>query len=76
MKYFFYISGMHCSGCKNLITFCLQDLEFINVSINAESNSVTFNSNKKIEDIRTELDNLFKSDLSDYNYSNLSLLND
>lgn len=76
MKYFFNISGMHCSGCKNLITFCLQDLGFVNVSVNAESNSVTFNTDKEIGNIRTELDNLFKSDLSDYNYSNLSLLND
>ncbi len=76
MKYFFNVSGMHCSGCKNLITFCLQDLGFTNVSVNVESNSVTFNTDKEIKDIRTELDNLFKSDLSDYNYSNLSLLND
>jgi len=73
MKYQIDISGMHCSGCKNLITISLEDIGFKDVVVDSEKNTAQFISSKKIEDVEQDLQEVFK-ELTDYKYSNINLI--
>ena len=73
MKYQIDISGMHCSGCKNLITMSLEDIGFEDVLVDSEKNTAQFISLKNIEDIEKDLQEVFK-ELTDYKYSNINLI--
>lgn len=73
MKYQINISGMHCSGCKNLITMSLEDIGLEEVVVDPEKNIATFVTSKKAEEVEKDLQEVFK-DLTDYKYSNLNLI--
>jgi copper chaperone CopZ len=73
MKYQIDISGMHCSGCKNLISMSLEDIGFEDVLVDSEKNIAQFISSKNIEDVEHDLHEVFK-ELTDYKYSNINLL--
>ena len=70
-KYSIQINGMHCSGCKNLISITLEDLGYSNVSVSLENNFATFQSDKDLKELKLQLDKAFAEDLKEYSYSNL-----
>lgn len=73
MKYQINISGMHCSGCKNLITMSLEDIGLEEVAVDSEENVATFVTAKNTEEVEKDLQEVFK-ELTDYKYSNLNLI--
>lgn len=73
MKYQIDISGMHCPGCKNLITMSLEDIGFKDVLVDSEKNTAQFISSKNIEAVGYDLQEVFK-ELTDYKYSNINLI--
>lgn len=73
MKYQIDISGMHCSGCKNLITMSLEDIGLEEVTVDSEKNVATFVTSKNTEEVEKDLQEVFK-ELTDYKYSNLNLI--
>lgn len=44
------IKGMHCSGCKNLISLNLEEKGFLDISVNLENNTGKFSSDKSFEE--------------------------
>ncbi len=42
------IKGMHCSGCKNLISLNLQEQGFEEIEVNLETNIGSFKSNESL----------------------------
>ncbi len=73
MKYQIDISGMHCSGCKNLITMSLEDIGLEEVVVDSEKNVAIFVTSKNTEEVEKDLQEVFK-DLIDYKYSNLDII--
>lgn len=73
MKYQINISGMHCSGCKNLITMSLEDIGLEEVAVDSEKNVATFVTAKNTEEVEKDLQEVFK-ELTDYKYSNLNII--
>jgi copper chaperone CopZ len=73
MKYQIDISGMHCSGCKNLITMSLEDIGFKDVIVDPEKNTAQFISSKNTDDVEKDLQEVFK-ELTDYRYSNINII--
>ncbi len=73
MKYQINISGMHCSGCKNLITMSLEDIGLEEVVVDPEKNIATFVTANKAEEVEKDLQEVFK-ELTDYKYSNLNII--
>lgn len=73
MKYQINISGMHCSGCKNLITMSLEDIGLEEVVVDSEKNVAIFVTSKNTEEVEKDLQEVFK-DLIDYKYSNLDII--
>ncbi len=73
MKYQIDISGMHCSGCKNLITMSLEDIGLEEVAVDSEKNVATFVTAKNTEEVEKDLQEVFK-ELTDYKYSNLNII--
>jgi copper chaperone CopZ len=70
MKYQIEISGMHCSGCKNLITMSLEDAGFTAATVNLTSNTAQFETDKTQEEITIALNEIF-AELQQYKFSNL-----
>jgi len=71
MKYKIEITGMHCTGCSNLIKMTLEDEELSNVIVNATTGDATFESSlAEIAKVKTVIDKAF-ADLSGYSYSNI-----
>jgi copper chaperone CopZ len=71
MKYQIAIAGMHCTGCSNLIKMTLEDEEFINVNVDVNTNSATFESSlNEASKVRALLDKVFV-DLPGYSYTNI-----
>lgn len=73
MKYKIDITGIHCSGCVNLIKMSLEDVGLENVKVEESSNTAVFKSDKQLEDITTLIDSVFL-ELKEYNYSNLHVI--
>ncbi|MEK7584161.1 MAG: heavy-metal-associated domain-containing protein [Patescibacteria group bacterium] len=67
------ISGMHCTGCKNLITMSLEDEGMTNVHVDEKAGRATFVSDKDDAALRVTLDRVF-SELKEYRYSDLTVL--
>ena len=67
------ISGMHCTGCKNLITMSLEDEGMKYVQVDEKAGRATFVSDKDDDALRTTLDRVF-NELKDYRYSDLTRL--
>lgn len=73
MKYKIDISGMHCSGCKNLITMSLDDAGLENVVVDSEKNTAEFSSTKSNQEVLVILSEVF-AELKEYKFSNLTSL--
>jgi copper chaperone CopZ len=71
MKYQIAITGMHCTGCSNLIKMTLEDEELANVNVNVNTNSATFESSlNEASKVKAILDKAF-GDLPGYSYTNI-----
>jgi copper chaperone CopZ len=64
------INGMHCSGCKSLITMSLEDEGFQNVQVDEKDGHAVFDSEKDTDETAEIVEKVFK-ELTDYSYSNL-----
>lgn len=74
MKYQIEITGMHCTGCSNLIKMTLEDEGLSNSDVNIETNLATFESSfSEISKVREVLDKVF-ADLPDYSYKNIKTI--
>lgn len=67
------ISGMHCTGCKNLITMSLEDEGMKNVQVDEKAGRATFSSGKDDAALHATLDRVF-SELKEYRCSELTTL--
>jgi copper chaperone CopZ len=71
MKYRIAITGMHCTGCSNLIKMTLEDEELANVNVDVNTNSATFESSlNETSKVSALLDKVF-ADLPGYSYTNI-----
>jgi copper chaperone CopZ len=71
MKYQIAITGMHCTGCSNLIKMTLEDEDLANVNVDVNTNYATFESTlNEISKVKTLLDKVF-DDLPGYSYENI-----
>jgi copper chaperone CopZ len=74
MKYQITISGMHCSGCKNLITMSLEDAGLTDVFVDPDKSLALFKSVLSKEEIENLLKSVF-TELKEYSYSNFQIIN-
>ncbi len=72
MKYSIQITGIHCSGCKNLIKLILVENGLQDVEVT--DNLAIFGSNKSKQDLINMLNSAFEKDLQSYNYTNLNII--
>lgn len=70
MKYQIEVKGMHCQGCKNLITMSLEEEELKVVSLDFKTGVTIFESEIKQSEIEEILVNIF-SQFDNYSYTNL-----
>lgn len=73
MKYKIIIQGMHCNGCKSLLTMLLEERGFTDVLIDIDENSGRFVSNEDETKIKELLDAAFKES-ENYSYKELSVV--
>ena len=74
MKYQIEITGMHCTGCSNLIKMALEDEELDNAKVDINTNSATFESSlNETSKVKTVLDKVF-TDLPGYSYTNIQIV--
>ena len=73
MKYQIEITGMHCTGCSNLIKMTLEDEGLTNANVDIKTNSATFESSlNETSKVKEILDKVF-ADLSGYSYANIQI---
>ncbi len=74
MKYQIEISGMHCTGCSNLIKMALEDEGLTDVNVDIKTNISVFESilNDKSQ-VKKVLDKVF-ADLQGYSYSDIKTI--
>jgi copper chaperone CopZ len=65
------IQGMHCSGCRNLITMSLEDEGLVDVNVDLELNEASFQTAKSETEVKEIVDKVF-SELKDYKYLELT----
>jgi copper chaperone CopZ len=65
------IKGMHCNGCKNLITMSLVDEGMTNVFVDEKGGTASFDADSTHDQIAATLDRVFQ-DLKEYSYSSLT----
>jgi copper chaperone CopZ len=74
MKYQIEITGIHCTGCSNLIKMTLEDEGFTNANVEVKTNSATFDSNlNETSKVKEVLNKVF-ADLSGYSYRNIQTI--
>lgn len=73
MKYKIELTGIHCSGCINLIKLSLEEANLENVEVDSQTNTAVFKSSKEAEELKALLNNVF-SDLNNYQYFNLQVI--
>jgi copper chaperone CopZ len=74
MKYHIEITGMHCTGCSNLIKMTLEDEELANANVDINTSSATFESSLNgASKVKTVLDKVF-TDLPGYSYKNIQIV--
>ena len=74
MKYQIEITGMHCTGCSNLIKMTLEDEGLANANVDIKTNSATFESSlNETSKVGVVLDKVFV-DLSGYSYANIRIV--
>jgi copper chaperone CopZ len=72
MKYQINISGMHCTGCVNLIKMSLEDAGFDNVEVDLNKHIAVFESSREKPEVERLLGITFK-ELNDYKFSSLKI---
>ena len=71
MKYQIEITGMHCTGCSNLIKMTLEEEELANANVDVNTSSATFESSlNEASKVKAILDKVF-GDLPGYSYTNI-----
>jgi copper chaperone CopZ len=74
MKYQIEITGMHCTGCSNLIKMTLEDEGLANANVDVNTNSATFESSlNETSKVKEVLDKVF-ADLPGYSYENIQIV--
>ena len=75
MKYQIEITGMHCTGCSNLIKMTLEDEgRLANANVDVNTNSATFESSlNETSKVKEILDKVF-TDLPGYSYKNIQIV--
>ena len=74
MKYQIEITGMHCTGCSNLIKMTLEDEGLANANVDIKTNVATFESSlNETSKVGVVLDKVF-ADLSGYSYANIQIV--
>ena len=73
MKYKIELTGIHCSGCINLIKLSLEEANLENVEVDSQTNIAVFKSSKEAEELKALLNDVF-SDLNNYQYFNLQVI--
>jgi copper chaperone CopZ len=74
MKYQIEITGMHCTGCSNLIKMTLEDEGLAKADVDLKTNSATFESSLiEISKVKEILDKVF-TDLPGYSYANIQIV--
>jgi copper chaperone CopZ len=66
------ISGMHCSGCKNLITLSLEDEGMTRVSVDETTGHAEFHTTLEESELVKRLATMF-AELTDYRYADLQI---
>ena len=73
MVYKIDITGMHCSGCSNLIEMSLEDIGFTDIKVSLDKNNAIFTNDLAESEIKSKLDGIFANpDLAKYSYTNLT----
>lgn len=75
MQYSMQINGIHCSGCISLIKISLEELGFEQVEVSTQGNISSFTTNIPESQIKSVLDQIFETELQQYNYFNLNKVN-
>ena len=71
MKYQIEITGMHCTGCSNLIKMTLEDEGLANINVDIKTSRATFESSlNETSKVKEVLDKVF-TDLPGYTYANI-----
>ena len=73
MKYQIEITGMHCTGCSNLIKMTLEDEGLTNANVDIKTNSATFESSLNETSKVKEILNKVFADLSGYSYASIQI---
>jgi copper chaperone CopZ len=74
MKYQIEITGMHCTGCSNLIKMTLEDNGLAKVNVDVNTKSATFESSlNETSKVKEVLDKIF-ADLPGYSYGNTQIV--
>lgn len=73
MKFKINISGMHCSGCVNLIKMTLEDEGFTNVTVSLDQQIAEFETNKEKDIVESKLSKAFEP-FNQYKYSDLQVV--
>jgi copper chaperone CopZ len=61
-KYEIKIEGMHCTGCTNLISMELEDINFNDINVDLDNNKATFTSTENLENIKEQIRKVFESE--------------
>ena len=74
MKYQIEITGMHCTGCSNLIKMTLEDEGLANINVDVKTNRATFESSlDETFKVKGVLDKVFAG-LPGYSYTNIQIV--
>ena len=73
MKYKINVDGMHCSGCKGLVTMSLEDAGMQDVEVSLEENTAKFDSEMEKAEVEKKVVEVFE-ELKEYKYSNLIII--
>ncbi|MEI6222704.1 MAG: heavy-metal-associated domain-containing protein [bacterium] len=73
MNYSIKITGMHCSGCKNLIQMSLEDEQLQAVVVDNEKDFATFKTDDSEDAVKSTLNKVF-TELGKYSYTDLKAI--
>jgi len=74
MKYQIEITGMHCTGCSNLIKMTLEDEGLANINVDIKTSRATFESSlNETSKVKEALDKVF-TDLPGYSFANIQIV--
>ena len=73
MRYSVHITGMHCNGCKTLLTMLFEESGLSNVEINESAGIASFESSHDDQGLTTVLNDIFVG-LPAYHYDSLNRL--